>query len=56
MLEALRISARDVLACQWMTIACNAKLLLDSNANACAFMRLCGYRGGRGLTVSSGLG
>ena len=40
-LEALRISPRDVLAYQWMMIAGNAKLLLNSAADAAAWFRRC---------------
>ncbi len=40
-LEALRISPRDVLAYQWMMIAGNAKLLLNSDADAAAWFRRC---------------
>jgi TolB-like protein/class 3 adenylate cyclase len=40
-LEALRISPRDILAYQWMMIAGNAKLLLNSEADAAAWFRRC---------------
>ena len=40
-LEALRISPRDVLTYQWMMIAGNAKLLLNSDADAAAWFRRC---------------
>jgi TolB-like protein/class 3 adenylate cyclase/Tfp pilus assembly protein PilF len=40
-LEALRISPRDILAYQWMMIAGNAKLLLNSEADAAAWLRRC---------------
>jgi TolB-like protein/class 3 adenylate cyclase/Tfp pilus assembly protein PilF len=40
-LEALRISPRDILAYQWMQIAGNAKLLLSSDADAVAWFRRC---------------
>jgi tetratricopeptide (TPR) repeat protein len=40
-LEALCISPRDTLAYQWMMIAGNAKLLLNSNAEAVAWLRRC---------------
>jgi TolB-like protein len=40
-LEALRISARDSFAYQWMVMAGNAKLLLNSDAEAVAWFRRC---------------
>ena len=40
-LEALRVSPRDILAYQWMMIAGNAKLLLNSEADAAAWFRRC---------------
>jgi TolB-like protein len=40
-LEALRISPRDILAYQWMMFAGNAKLLLTSDAEAVAWFRRC---------------
>jgi TolB-like protein/class 3 adenylate cyclase/Flp pilus assembly protein TadD len=40
-IEALRISPRDVLTYQWMMIAGNAKLLLNSDADAAAWFRRC---------------
>jgi TolB-like protein/Flp pilus assembly protein TadD len=40
-LEALRISPRDILAYQWMMFAGNAKLLLNSDADAVAWFRRC---------------
>jgi TolB-like protein/Flp pilus assembly protein TadD len=40
-LEALRISPRDILAYQWMMFAGNAKLLLTSDADAVAWFRRC---------------
>jgi TolB-like protein/Flp pilus assembly protein TadD len=40
-LEALRISPRDILANQWMMFAGNAKLLLNSDADAVAWFRRC---------------
>jgi tetratricopeptide (TPR) repeat protein len=40
-LEALRISPRDVLAYQWMMMAGFAKLLLNSDADAVAWFRRC---------------
>jgi TolB-like protein/class 3 adenylate cyclase len=40
-LEALRISPRDILAYQWMMFAGNANLLLTSDADAVAWFRRC---------------
>jgi TolB-like protein/class 3 adenylate cyclase len=40
-LEALRISPRDILAYQWMMFAGNAKLLLTSDVDAVAWFRRC---------------
>jgi TolB-like protein len=40
-LEALRISPRDILAYQWMMFAGNAKLLLNFDADAVAWFRRC---------------
>jgi TolB-like protein/class 3 adenylate cyclase len=40
-LEALRISPRDILAYQWMMFAGNAKLLLNSDADAVTWFRRC---------------
>ena len=40
-LEALRISPRDILAYQWMMFAGNAKLLLNSDVDAVAWFRRC---------------
>jgi tetratricopeptide (TPR) repeat protein len=37
--EALRISPRDILAYQWMMFAGNAKLLLNSDADAVSWFR-----------------
>ena len=39
--EALRISARDNVAYQWMMFAGNAKLLLNSDTEAVAWLRRC---------------
>ena len=40
-LEALRISPRDIFAYQWMMFAGNAKLLLTSDVDAVAWFRRC---------------